>query len=317
MQNASDDMHRATPRRRKRLLLVLGGTAVILAAWVAYAYWEAGQIEVVERELVFDGLPEAFDGLRIIHLSCIHSSGYGRVERRLRELLVGIEADLLVMAGDFKAERRTPDEAVHASVDRIFEGLSYPHGMVAVGGNHDWDDFYPQLVARGRFTCLLRSSLVVERGGERIAFLGVHSARPMGGRGDHEIDECTWVGNVGRRHELWPLLPDGAARPWGCDAVTRGDVFRILVAHTPDFMPDAVANGIDLVLSGDTHGGQIRLPLIGPIYVKSRVSRRYARGLVVEGGTQMYVNAGIGTQTLPLRFLCPPEITVLTLRRRK
>jgi hypothetical protein len=163
---------------------------------------------------------------------------------------------------------------------------------------------------------LVRESLVLERGGARLAVLGVHTARPLEDRGDHEIDECAWVGKVWRRGEAWPLLPDEPARPWTCDRLAGGETFRILLAHTPDFLPDAKANGIDLVLAGDTHGGQVCLPLVGPLYVKSRLSRRHARGHVVEGGTQMYVNAGIGTQYLPIRILCPPEITVLTLRRR-
>lgn len=307
------------PRLTRRRLLALAALLLVALAvgLVAYSYWEAGQIQVVERELAFDGLPPAFDGFRIIHLSCIHTRGYGRVERRLRRLLEGIDADLLVMAGDFKAHITTPPERVHPSIDRIFEGLDYPYGMVAVGGNHDWGRFYEELAARGRFTCLMRAALLIEKGGEAIALLGGHTARPIGGRGDHEIDECAWVGNVARRHPLWPLLPDTKARPWTCDRVYAGDAFRILVAHTPDFIVDAQANGIDLVLAGDTHGGQIRLPFIGGLYIKTRAPRAYDRGHFVEGGTQMYVNPGIGTQYVPLRFRCPPEITILTLRRGK
>ena len=190
MQTASDASHGF---RRRGCLLAVAVLALVAFAALVYGYWEAGQIEVVERELVFDDLPPAFDGFRIIHLSCIHTRGYGRVERRLRRLLQGIEGDLLVMAGDFKAHVTTPPEPALVSVERIFEGLDYPCGMVAVGGNHDWGRFYGELAAQGRFKCLMRASLVIERDGDAIALLGVHTARPLGGRGDHEIDECTWV----------------------------------------------------------------------------------------------------------------------------
>lgn len=305
--------------RLSRGRLVLIAVLVLLGLCVGFAvygHWEAGQIQVVERELAFDALPPAFDGFRIIHLSCIHTRGYGRVERRLRRLLEGLEADLLVVAGDFKAHVTTPPAPALASVERIFEGLDYPCGRVGVGGNHDWGAFVAELRARGRFDVLIRESLLLEKDGEAIALLGVHTARPLGGRGDHEIDECAWVGNVRRRSQLWPLLPDAPARPWDCDRLAAGGPFRILLAHTPDFIVDAEANGIDLVLAGDTHGGQIRLPLLGGVYIKTRTSRKYDRGHFVEGGTQMYVNPGIGTQYIPIRFCCPPEITVLTLRRR-
>jgi len=281
----------------------------------AYGWWEAGQIEVVERELCFDGLPAAFDGFRVIHLSCIHTNSFGRVERRLRRLLQGIPADLLVVAGDFKADITTPPERVHASVERIFEGLDYPFGMVACGGNHDWGGFFEELAARGRFTGLKRSSLILEKEGEAVALLGAHTARPLGGRGEHELDECSWVGHVWRRSTPWRLLPDGPARALTCDRLAFGRMFRILLAHTPDFIVDAQAEGIDLMLAGDTHGGQVRLPWLGGLYIKSAVSRKYDRGHFVAGRTQLYVNAGIGTQYVPIRFRCPPEITVLTLRR--
>jgi len=291
------------------------GAVALVALFCLYGYWEAGQIEVAESELFFEALPPAFDGFRIIHLSCLHTRGFGRVERRLRRLLEGIDADLLVMAGDFKAHLSTPPEPVHASLDRIFAGLDYPWGMVACPGNHDVGGFYPQLAARGRFTCLLRNSLLVEKDGEAIVLLGGATARPLGGRGAHEIDECSWVGNVARRTAPWRLLPDGKARPLTCHRVSAGKLFRILVAHTPDFLLDAQADGIELVLAGDTHGGQIRLPFVGGLYIKTRLGRKYDRGHFVEGRTQMYVNPGIGTQYIPIRFLCRPEITVLTLRR--
>jgi len=217
--------------RLSRGRLVLIAVLVLLGLCVGFAvygHWEAGQIQVVERELAFDALPPAFDGFRIIHLSCIHTRGYGRVERRLRRLLEGLEADLLVVAGDFKAHVTTPPAPALASVERIFEGLDYPCGRVGVGGNHDWGAFVAELRARGRFDVLIRESLLLEKDGEAIALLGVHTARPLGGRGDHEIDECAWVGNVRRRSQLWPLLPDAPARPWDCDRLAAGGPFRIL-----------------------------------------------------------------------------------------
>jgi predicted MPP superfamily phosphohydrolase len=84
----------------------------------------------------------------------------------------------------------------------------------------------------------------------------------------------------------------------------------------PDFIVPGRTAGIDLILAGDTHGGQIWLPFHATLLLKSAVVRRYIQGHFIEGRTQMHVSRGIGTLYVPIRFLCPPEVTLLTLRRR-
>jgi hypothetical protein len=88
----------------------------------------------------------------------------------------------------------------------------------------------------------------------------------------------------------------------------------ILLAHSPDIMDQAEAKGISLVLSGHTHGGQVRLPIIGPVIAMGRYGRRYSCGLYRVGGTWLYVNRGVGTYLLRMRFLCRPEVAILELR---
>jgi hypothetical protein len=291
---------------------------VLSAAFLLYGYWEAGQLRVVERELFFEGLPPAFDGFRIIHLTDLHTSGFGRVERKLRRLLRETPADLLVVTGDFKGHLFTPDELVHASLDRIFESVSYPWGFVAIPGNHDTTSLCYGLADRGRFTCLLRTSLLLEWQGQRLLLLGLATTRPNdGGRGEHEIYEATWVGGVTVRGAPWGLLPDTPARPRICDELADGKAFRVLLAHTPDAIEAAKAAGIDLVLAGDTHGGQVWLPFNAVLLFKPRLIRTHARGHFTEGRTQMYVSPGVGTLGIGIRFLCPPEVSVLTLRRAR
>lgn len=303
--------------RRRRLVAAAGVAAALAAAFLSYGCWEAEQLGLVERELFFENLPAAFDGLRILHLSDLHTNRFGRVERRLRRILEETPADLLVVTGDFKASVGSSNDAALASLERIFEGIECPWGMVAIPGGHDSPSFYDLLAARGRFHCLLRNSLLLDWQGSRLAILGVATMWPNEGiRGEHEIGEATWAGNVAWRTAPWGLLPDGRAGPLASDALTRGEEFRILLAHTPDFIVAAKAARIDLVLAGDTHGGQVRLPFHATLLFKTRLSRRYVHGHFDEGGTQMVVSRGIGTHAVPIRFLCPPEAVLLTLRRR-
>lgn len=88
----------------------------------------------------------------------------------------------------------------------------------------------------------------------------------------------------------------------------------ILLSHDPDIFPDAAGLGIQLTLAGHTQGGQIQLPFIGPLVTDTHLGRHFADGLVSLPGGQMYVTRGIGTTRIPVRFLCPPEAALLTLR---
>lgn len=91
------------------------------------------------------------------------------------------------------------------------------------------------------------------------------------------------------------------------------EAFTALLAHSPDQIDEARSTGADLMLSGHTHGGQVRLPLIGPLYINTELGRRYSQGLFQFGDTTLYVNRGLGTRGIRIRFLCRPEITVFTL----
>ncbi len=95
------------------------------------------------------------------------------------------------------------------------------------------------------------------------------------------------------------------------------EAVTVLLAHSPDIILEPAALGMDLVLSGHTHGGQVRLPLIGPLYVNTELGKAYHQGLHRFGGSWLYVNRGVGTRGLPIRFLCPPELTIITLEREK
>src|SRR5262249_8371931 len=108
----------------------------------------------------------------------------------------------------------------------------------------------------------------------------------------------------------------GTSAPWGLSLDPRmmpAAGFRILLSHTPDLFYQAERWGIDLMFAGHNHGGQIRLPLVGPIFMPSRYSRRFDRGFFRRGRTLMYVSEGVAGMH-PVRYGCPPEVSRFVLR---
>ena len=164
--------------------------------------------------------------------------------------------------------------------------MTAPHGLWAVLGNHD-DGTDPKHVTRAlhaeNIQVLTNQSEPIERDGARIWLAGVNDV--LGGRADLA--------------KTLRLVPVGEA--------------VILLAHEPDFADEAARFPIDLQLSGHSHGGQIRVPLLPPLYLPP-MAMKYVWGTYRVGPLALYTTAGLGTIGVPMRLNCPPEITMLTLR---
>ena len=206
-------------------------------------------------------------------------------------------------------------------------GTTYNHGQVS----------WARPVGPGvwhRFRVTLRET------GDRIRMQGRTwtDGEPEPAAWDFEYsDESSWriaAGTAGIYAEgpgtkefddLKVTLPDGSAwtgswrEPAGTDFLLElrsrvpPGAPMILLSHTPDIFPDARELDIPLILAGHTQGGQIRLPFFGALVTDTRLGRRYASGLFLEGRSALYVNRGVGTSRLPARLLCPPEAAVITL----
>jgi predicted MPP superfamily phosphohydrolase len=156
--------------------------------------------------------------------------------------------------------------------------------------------------AWGRGTVLYRSFQVIDAAGRRL--LGDPAAHPRGWRGWRGEARDTRLGLALARS---PAVPEGTP--------------RLLVSHTPDAVLEASQRGIEAVLAGHTHGGQVRLPLIGALITRSSLGPYYDYGLFYfaapnqRGVTSLFINAGVGTSLLPLRFFCPPRFAVVDLGR--
>jgi len=242
---------------------------------------EALQVEFVERTLHLPRLPAAWDGLTVLHLSDLHLCGTPDRAwfRAVMDRCASCEPDLVAVTGDLA----DGDDFIRWIVP-VLGRLRWKVAAFAILGNHDaW--YAPEKVRRR----LRRLGMnVLGNGWERIDVRG----------------EALVV--IGQESPWFRPAPDLSSAPRG--------PFRLCLSHTPDNIRWARRAGIDLMLSGHVHGGQIRVPVFGSLLVPSRYGRRYDCGVFAEGPTLLHVSRGLGGDH-PLRFLCRPEATRLILRR--
>ena len=241
------------------------------------------QVEFTHKTLVMPQLPDAWDGLTILHLTDLHMCGtpdrafYHVVMERC---LQWGTPDLLALTGDV-----IDSEWHHRWIVPVLGKLRWNIGSFAILGNHDeWRD-----------VSLIRRRL-----------------RKVG---------MTVLGNAWQQVDVrgQPMIVIGHEGPWFKpipDLRNCPDgIFRLCLSHTPDNIAWARQHHIDLVLAGHVHGGQIRLPVLGSVFVPSRYSRKYDCGTFYEAPTLMHVGRGLAGQH-PLRFFCLPEVTWIVLRKK-
>jgi predicted MPP superfamily phosphohydrolase len=197
---------------------------------------------------------------------------------RVLELLPSLEYELCVLTGDYRGKTFGPFNVVLTGMAKLRESLNGP--VYGVLGNHDTIRMVPALEAMG-IRMLLNECIVIERGGQRIHLAGIDDAH------FYRVD------NIEK----------------AADAIPHED-FSILLSHTPEIYRHAAHAGFDLLLSGHTHGGQICLPGGTPITLDAVLPRSFGSGAWTYKGMAGYTSAGAGSSVVPVRFNCPPEITI-------
>ena len=239
-------------------------------------------LEVSTKTYSLPRLPQAWEGLSIVHFADTHFRG--AVTRRYFENVCeharALKPDLFVFSGDL-----FDDLALMDWLEPTLGQLKAPLGQYFILGNHDW--YLGSNVVRQEYErhgWIDLSSRCIElksdKSGPPIVIAG---------------DETPWMG---KHPDLSHVSPE---------------TFRILLSHTPDNVYWAQKQKFDLMLAGHTHGGQIRLPLLGPVYAPSRYGCRFASGVFWMDPTLMYVSRGISGRE-PIRYNCVPELTKLVLR---
>jgi len=269
--------------------LVFAAIAVALAPPIWGFAIEPATLRNEDYEIAPPDWPEGCDGLRVAVLSDLHvGSPWNGLDKldRIVALTQHADPDLILLGGDYvrgvRAGRFVPPNEIAA----VLRQLSAPLGVWAVLGNHDWWFGAPSV--RAAFDAV--GIPILEDNATRIS------------RG-----ACSfWLAGIS---DLWESRHDIA----GTLAQITDSAPVLAFTHNPDLFPDIPAR-ISLTIAGHTHGGQVYIPFWGRPVVPSRYGERYAIGHVVEGGRHLFVSPGLGTSIIPVRFLVPPEVSLLTLR---
>jgi uncharacterized protein len=263
-----------TRARRKWLAPLLGFALVAtIAAATDSLFFEPFRIEVTH----FDIQAPLAAPLKIAQLSDVHTHGMGRNERRVPQILAQKRPDLIVVTGDCLGNRAGD----YRMCEAFYRQLHAPLGVWVVRGNweNDWPVYHEQVF---------------------YARCGVHilvnaQASPRSDFSLIGLDD--YISGTARLNKALADVPAG--------------VYKIALFHSPAYF-DQIAGRVNLCIAGHTHGGQVRIPFLPPLWLP-RGCGRYVEGWYEEDGTKMYVNRGLGMSNLPIRFFCRPEITFFTL----
>jgi len=278
------------PTTRRQFLRAAAAAAAVAIAGDA-TLLEPNRPRILRKDFFLPRWPERLNGFTIALLSDFHYDPYFSVHplHAAIPMVNGLRPDLIALTGDFVSipiigdESRAATEAEPCA--RLLRQMKAPYGLWAVLGNHD------ERTDRRRVThaleaenirVLANQSEAIERDGARIWLAGVNDV-------------------LSRTADLNKTL----RRVPPAEAV-------VLLAHEPDFADEVARFPVDLQLSGHSHGGQIRIPLLPPFYLPA-LARKYVWGQYQVGPLALYTNAGLGTVNVPIRFNCPAEITLLTL----
>ena len=263
--------------RGSRRAFLIGGTL----AGMAYLYYQVKSVAVTKYDVPVRNLPSPFDGFTILHLTDLHNKEYGSGQERLLDLINHYEFDMVAITGDLvDKDKQQIDPAIN-----LLRGLPQKP-VFFVPGNHEWWTNYEikePLLAEG--------VQILENANYKYIMSGKH----------------IWIAGV----------DDPFLKKDNLDQALEGTedtTPRLLLAHAPDIYPSAMRAGVDLVMAGHTHGGQVRLPILGAIFVPGKgLFPQFDYGLYSSGLSTLVISGGLGESTLPVRINNRPEIVLITL----
>jgi predicted MPP superfamily phosphohydrolase len=278
---------------RRKFLGAAAATAVV-ALGADTVLVEPNRPRIVRRDVQMLRWPERLNGFKIALLSDFHYDPYFSVHplRAAIDMVNGIHPDLVALTGDFVSMPllHTDDDKAAQDAEpcaRLLSQMHAPHGLWAVMGNHDYytnPGIVTEALRAEGINVLANQSAAIEQDNARFWLGGVNDVLGQSARLDRTLHNVP------------------------------ADEATVLMAHEPDYADHVARSAVDLQLSGHSHGGQVRVPFMRPLYLPD-MARKYVWGLYRIGSLTLYTNPGLGTVGIPVRLNCPPEITLLTLHR--
>ncbi|MFZ2257685.1 MAG: metallophosphoesterase [Clostridiaceae bacterium] len=283
-------------RIRKKRILAGGIVLSLIAVWL---WWGNTAIQVSQIELRSEKISIGLDGFKIVQVADLHNDEFGKNQETLLNAIRQAAPDIIAVTGDLI-------DSTHTNVARAMEFIK---GAVAIApvyfvtGNHEaWSSQYPKLKEQmllAGVKILEDEAVPLKKDGAVLNLIGIN---------DLEVPKDAGYEGADRATRVDILLKD---------LVGANTEFTLLLSHRPELFDVYAANKIDLVLSGHAHGGQIRLPLLGGLVAPDQgFFPKYADGQYSEQGTHMIVSRGLGNSIIPLRVNNPPNLVVITLKRK-
>ena len=266
---------------KKVILIIFAALLIICMVNIAVSTFV---LKTTRFTVKIKSLPSSFEGFRISQISDLHNMSFGSKNPKLVEKVKAENPDIIVLTGDMMDDK-TRD---YDKLEKLFEALADIAPCYYVTGNHEaevYKDYFAfEKRIKGKVRTLHTTSSEIERNGESIYVQG--------------IDDPNFT----------PVFYDDLIK------LGKKEGVKILLSHRPEKFERYVDNGFDLVLSGHTHGGQIRLPFIGAFVAPSQgLFPEYSDGLYTEGNTTMVISRGLGSSVVPFRFSNRPEIVIVDL----
>ncbi|WNZ58447.1 metallophosphoesterase [Microbulbifer sp. MKSA007] len=267
--------------------IVLFCIGLLLAVWAFII--EPASFRINEDDIVVDAWPKECNGLRVAILADLHVGSPYKGRKSLQNLVEAVnksQPDLILLPGDFVIQGVVGGKFVPPEdAAGILKELKAPMGVFAVLGNHDW------WLDAARVEQSLESQGISVLEDKSVSLVSSECKLRLVGISDF------WEGP----HDVKKAM----------QGIDEGETV-LAFTHNPDIFPELPAE-LSLTIAGHTHGGQVYLPFIGRPIVPSSYGQRFAIGHIVEGDKHLYVSPGVGTSILPVRFLVPPEVTVLSI----